>query len=61
MIHESYIDGGYYPKGGSYKIAETFLSNVLDKGGEVVCNAKVKKLLLHKETKVCIGVKLEKG
>jgi all-trans-retinol 13,14-reductase len=47
-----YLDGGYYPVGGSNRIAEAVKAIVESKGGELKSKAEVDKILLSREGKV---------
>jgi all-trans-retinol 13,14-reductase len=59
MIARHYLYGGFYPVGGSWKIAESILPKIRRTGGEVFTYAKVKRILLDDGT-VC-GVEMEDG
>jgi len=54
-----YLDGGYYPLGGSYIIPRAFTRALKRAGGEIKYKTKVSKILL--EGKKVVGVKLENG
>lgn len=49
-----YLRGGYYPVGSSGKIAETILPAIKEKGGDVLVNHEVRKILV--ENNKVIGV-----
>lgn len=47
MIARHYMYGGYYPIGGSWKIAETIIPQIQETGGEVFTYARVKRIALE--------------
>jgi all-trans-retinol 13,14-reductase len=47
MIARHYMYGGFYPVGGSWKIAETIIPQIQKAGGEVFTYARVKQILLN--------------
>lgn len=47
MIARHYMYGGFYPVGGSWKIAETIIPQIQKTGGEVFTYARVKQILLN--------------
>ena len=47
MIARHYLYGGFYPVGGSWKIAETIIPKIQKTGGEVFTYALVKQILLQ--------------
>ena len=53
-----YMDGGYYPMGGSHLMAEGMIPVVERAGGRVLCREPVVKILLD-EKKKAIGVQLK--
>jgi len=59
MIARHYLYGGYYPVGGSWKIAEAIIPSVKKTGGEVFTYARVDKILVE-EGRVA-GVKMSDG
>jgi len=58
-ITNHYLEGGYYPLGGSYIIPRAFTRALKRAGGDIKLRTKVTKVLL--EGKKVIGVKLENG
>jgi all-trans-retinol 13,14-reductase len=58
-ITHHYLDGGYYPLGGSYIIPRAFTRALKRAGGDVKYKTKVRNILL--EGKKVVGVKLENG
>ncbi|HSW12339.1 MAG TPA: NAD(P)/FAD-dependent oxidoreductase [Solimonas sp.] len=58
-VAKHYFNGGFYPVGGSWKIAETILPVIRASGGEVFTYARVKQILV--ENGRAVGVKLEDG
>ncbi len=58
-ITSHYLDGGYYPLGGSYIIPRAFTRALERAGGEIMLKTKVAKILI--DGKKVIGVKLENG
>jgi len=58
-ITNHYLDGGYYPIGGSFAIPRAFVRALKRAGGEIRLKTKVAKVLLA--GKKAIGVKLENG
>lgn len=59
MIARHYMYGGYYPVGGSWRIAESIIPRIQKAGGEVFTYAKVKRILLE-DGKVS-GVEMDDG
>ena len=59
FVARHYLDGGNYPVGSSRRIAETVADLIESRGGRLVVNAGVKKIVVHKEK--AIGVELENG
>jgi all-trans-retinol 13,14-reductase len=47
MIARHYLYGGYYPIGGSWRIAETIIPKIQAAGGEVFTYAKVEQILVE--------------
>jgi len=58
-ITTHYLDGGYYPLGGSYIIPRAFVRALKRAGGEIKLKTRVNKILL--EGHKVVGVKLENG
>jgi all-trans-retinol 13,14-reductase len=58
-ITNHYLDGGYYPLGGSYIIPRAFTQALKRAGGEIQLKTRVVKILL--EGKRVAGVRLENG
>jgi all-trans-retinol 13,14-reductase len=58
-ITNHYLDGGYYPLGGSYVIPRAFVRALKRAGGVFKLKTRVEKILL--EAKKAVGVKLENG
>ena len=50
-----YIDGAYYPKGGSNNIPLSIIPIIKQNGGNVFCQAKVKNILVDPKTNNAIG------
>jgi all-trans-retinol 13,14-reductase len=59
MIARHYLYGGYYPVGGSWRIAETIIPKIQASGGEVFTYAKVEKILV--EHGKVTGVEMKDG
>ena len=59
MIARHYLYGGFYPVGGSWRIAESIIPKIQQAGGEVFTYARVKQILLE-EGRIC-GVEMEDG
>ena len=59
MIARHYLYGGYYPVGGSWKIAETIIPKIQATGGEVFTYARVKEILI--ENGKTVGVEMQDG
>ena len=55
-----YIDGGYYPKGGSNNIPLSIIPIIKKYGGNVLCRAKVKEILVNLKNNTAYGVEMEK-
>jgi phytoene dehydrogenase-like protein len=58
LIVSHYISGGYYPVGGSKKIADSISPIIKETGGELLVNHTVKKIIVDKGK--AIGVKVIK-
>eukprot|EP01083_Nonionella_stella_P073196 197739_1 len=54
-----YEQGGFYPKGGSNNIALSIVRTIKNYGGEVLCRATVKQILVNKKTNTAYGVEME--
>ena len=59
MIARHYLYGGFYPVGGSWKIADYIIPQIQKTGGEVFTYANVEKILVEKGKTV--GVKMSDG
>jgi len=59
MIARHYLYGGYYPVGGSWKIADTIIPMIQKSGGEVFTYARVKEILI--EDGRVLGVEMSDG
>jgi all-trans-retinol 13,14-reductase len=59
MIARHYLYGGFYPVGGSWRIAESIIPKIQQAGGEVFTYARVKQILL--EDGRISGVEMEDG
>lgn len=56
LIEEHYFNGGWYPDGGSNKIAEYILPTIKKNGGEVLLSHRVDEIIIKNNT--AIGVKV---
>ncbi len=63
FIHSSivnhYLEGGYYPEGGSSQIAKKIIPTIEKGGGAVLVSKKVNKIIIKQNT--AIGVEMENG
>lgn len=59
MIARHYLYGGFYPVGGSWRIAETIIPKIQAAGGEVFTYAKAEKILVENGT--VAGVEMKDG
>ncbi|MFZ5722823.1 MAG: phytoene desaturase family protein [Pseudomonadota bacterium] len=59
LIARHYLYGGYYPVGGSWRIAETIIPQIRKSGGEVFTYARVQRILV--EDGRAGGVEMEDG
>jgi phytoene dehydrogenase-like protein len=59
MIARHYLHGGYYPTGGSWRIAASIIPRIQKTGGEVFTYARVRQILVE-DGKVC-GVEMQDG
>ncbi len=59
LVHTHFWSGAYYPKGGSKEFAGTFLGNVVDNKGLVLCKASVEEVLV--ENGKSKGVRIQGG
>jgi all-trans-retinol 13,14-reductase len=59
MIARHYLHGGYYPVGGSWRIADTIIPKIQAGGGEVFTYARVEEILIE-DGKVA-GVRMQDG
>jgi all-trans-retinol 13,14-reductase len=58
-ITNHYLDGGYYPLGGSFTLPRAFVRALKRAGGEIRLQSRVKRIML--EGRKVIGVELESG
>eukprot|EP01090_Pellita_catalonica_P016544 TRINITY_DN4760_c0_g2_i1.p1 TRINITY_DN4760_c0_g2~~TRINITY_DN4760_c0_g2_i1.p1 ORF type:complete len:464 (-),score=87.12 TRINITY_DN4760_c0_g2_i1:234-1478(-) len=56
-----YIDGGFYPRGGSDKIAESIIPVIEASGGRVLCRARVAEILCDDAGNTVRGVQMANG
>ncbi len=56
LIEEHYLNGGWYPEGGSGKIAEYILPTIKRNGGEVLLSHRVDEIIINNQK--AIGVKV---
>ncbi len=56
LIEEHYLNGGWYPDGGSNKIAEYILPTIKKNGGDVLLSHRVEEIIIKNNT--AIGVKV---
>jgi all-trans-retinol 13,14-reductase len=64
LIAHHYIDGAWYPRGGSAEIARTIIPTIQKSGGEVFTYADVQEILLDEDEKghsCAVGVRLADG
>ncbi len=59
LIARHYLYGGYYPEGGSWKIAEALLEKIQNAGGAVYTYARVERILIDNDR--VVGVKMQGG
>lgn len=59
MIARHYMHGGFYPVGGSWRIAESIIPKIQQAGGEVFTYARVKQVLLDGDQ--VTGVEMDDG
>lgn len=59
MIARHYLYGGFYPVGGSWKIADTIIPMIQKSGGEVFTYARVKEIIV--EDGQVLGVEMSDG
>ncbi|MEE2962240.1 MAG: NAD(P)/FAD-dependent oxidoreductase [Myxococcota bacterium] len=59
LVVRHFVHGGYYPVGGSEKIANTLLKTVADGGGWTRIRADVEEIIVHKGK--AVGVRLRDG
>ncbi|MEX0811562.1 MAG: NAD(P)/FAD-dependent oxidoreductase [Chitinophagales bacterium] len=59
MVVKHYFNGGYYPVGGSSRIAETILPVIEKADGAMFSNAEVKEIIIEKGK--AVGVKMADG
>ena len=59
MIARHYLHGGYYPVGGSWRIADTIIPKIQAGGGEVFTYARVEEILI--ENGKAAGVRMQDG
>ncbi len=58
-VTHHYLDGGYYPLGGSYTLPRAFIRALKRAGGEIRLQCRVKRMLV--EGKKVLGVELDSG
>lgn len=56
-----YMNGGFYPVGGSNTIVECIIPTIEKAGGKVLCNASVSSIYLDEKTGHATGVRLKNG
>jgi phytoene dehydrogenase-like protein len=56
-----YAEGGFYPEGGSHRIAEAIIPVIERSGGRVLCRAHVDCVLTDSATNAARGVRLDNG
>jgi phytoene dehydrogenase-like protein len=62
LIVNHFINGGYYPEGGSGKIAETILPQIRNNGGEALVHTNVTNIIIKNNRAIGVTVDLnEKG
>ena len=65
FIHASivnhYLEGGYYPEGGSSQIAKKIIPTITNSGGAVLVGKKVQKILINTYKNSAFGVEMENG
>ena len=61
LIVQHYIDGGYFPVGGSRMIAESIVPLIEEKGGTVVTRNNVEKILIENDRAVGISSLEKRG
>ena len=59
LVARHYLNGGYYPVGGSWRISETILPRIQATGGEVFTYARVQEIVV--EQGKTTGVRMEDG
>ena len=59
MIARHYLYGGYYPTGGSWRIADTIIPKIQAAGGEVFTYARVEQILVENDR--VTGVEMKDG
>ena len=59
MIARHYLYGGFYPVGGSWRIADTIIPKIQKAGGEVFTYANVKRIIV--EEGAVAGIEMEDG
>lgn len=62
LIVKHFINGGYYPEGGSGEIAKNTLPHIEKYGGKTIVNCKVKEILIYNNRATGVAVEIrEKG
>eukprot|EP01083_Nonionella_stella_P076678 209080_1 len=56
-----YVDGAYYPQGGSNNIPQSIIPVITGAGGAVLCRARVKEILINNKSCAAYGVQMENG
>lgn len=59
MIARHYLHGGYYPVGGSWRIADSIIPTIQKGGGEVFTYANVERILVEQDR--AVGVEMADG
>ncbi len=59
MLFKHYINGGFYPEGGSSVIFDSIAPTVLNQGGQIFNNAEVDQIIIEKNK--AVGVKMADG
>lgn len=61
IVIRSYLYGGYFPAGGASSIAKSMIKIIENRGGKVLCNKKVDKILIKDNKAIGVEVNTKKG
>lgn len=61
LVIQNYLDGAYFPVGGSEKLAETIIPVIKKNGGDCLVNHSVSEVIIADEKAIGVKVNIKKG